>query len=101
LNEFLRGGSFNADTDDVCFEFVAGTYNYSIAGFSAADQLVFPRGAVPSVSNTSYTDGRVNLGWALGGQTIAVIITGLTTGQDAALNSTGDFNTVFGAGTVS
>ena len=93
-------GSSSAANADVIFSLAAGTYNYSIAGFGKGDGLDFPDGAVPSVDNESFSDGRINLQWASSGLTITVTLTGLSTAVDATLSSVSDFATAFGAGTI-
>ena len=74
-------GSSSAANADVIFSLAAGTYNYSITGFGKGDVLDFPDGAVPSVDNESFSDGRVNLQWASSGLTITITLTGSALGS--------------------
>lgn len=78
----------------------ASSYTYTISGFAAGDKLVFPAGQTPTVNNISYADGSVTVQYALNGNTVAVVLTGITNAQDIALNFISDFNTLFGAGTI-
>lgn len=93
-------GSSNASAADNIYTLAAGNYQYIIAGFGAGDKLDFPAGNTVSISNDSYTDGAVDLGWASNGQNVVVRLTGLSTSNDASLNFEADFNTLFGAGTL-
>ena len=92
-------GTSDASTAVRSYVFAAGTYTYTIAGFGAGDKLTFPAGVAPTVLNTSFTDGNVTVQWALNGQVISVVLTGLSA-NDSSLNFVADFNTVFGAGTI-
>ena len=78
----------------------AGNYNHEVTGFGRGDVLDFPDGVAATVNNESFTDGRVQVQWASGGQTIVVTLTGLTAAVDATLNSGADFVAAFGAGTI-
>lgn len=80
------------------FIFAPGSYTYTISNFAAGDVLDLPAGQAPTVFNNSWTDNSVTVRWALNGQNIDVVLTGLT--NDASLNSVADFNTAFGAGTI-
>lgn len=93
-------GTGDASIGNVKFAFAPGTYAYSISGFNAGDVIDFPAGQNPTVNNTSFQDGSVDLQWAISGDMITVTITGLTATQDASLFSVYDFNTLFGAGTI-
>ena len=82
------------------YTFPAGVYDYSIAGFTAGDKLVFPAGSTtPTVKNISHFDGVVVIESSLNNQTITVTLTGQAA-NDSNLNNIADFNTVFGAGTI-
>jgi hypothetical protein len=52
--------------------------------FVVGDNVVMPTGAQATVVNPSFTDGTVTLQWASSGQTVQIILTGLTNAQDAA-----------------
>ena len=90
------GGS----TIDTTYNFTAGTYTYSIAGFGDGDVLSFPAGEVASIFNESYTDGKVLVTKVSNSQTITVELTGLSAADDVKLNFISDLNTVFGTGTI-
>ncbi len=92
-----KGETSDASTADNAYTFEAGNYDFTIAGFGAGDKLDFPDGQAATVSNTSFTDGIVDLSWALSGQVVSVQLTGLPAATDAALGFPSDFATVFGA----
>lgn len=92
--------SYDASSDDIVFNFASGTYNYTISGFGTGDVLNFPIGNTPTVSNSNFSDGSVNVQWAANSQIITVNLTGLTPTQDAAIFSLSSFRTVFGAAAV-
>jgi len=94
------GVTSDASKADNIYTFVAGTYTYNIVGFGARDVLDFPAGNTVGVANSSYIDGVVDLNWSYGGNTVTVNLTGISTANDAQLNSFENFNTVFGAGTI-
>ena len=98
-NVFAAGTS-DASTANMVYTIAAGTYTYSIAGFGAGDKLSFPAGNVPSVSNDSFTDGVVDLTWSYGGNAVTIHLTGISAANEALLNSSANFNTVFGTGTL-
>jgi len=102
VNVPATGGSVTDAGSGVktAYTFPAGVYNYSIAGFSAGDKLIFPAGSTtPTVKNTSWNDGVVVIESSLDNQTITVTLTGQAA-NDSNLNSIADINTVFGAGTI-
>lgn len=87
-------------TVDTTYTMTAGEYVYSIAGFGKGDKLVFPATQTPTVNNSDFTDGMVDVQWSFGGQTIIVRLTGLTAEQDIALYSANSFNNHFGEGSL-
>ena len=91
--------SEDASTSDITFDFAEGTYSYSISGFDSGDVLNLPDTPAPTVNNTDYQDGIVELQWASSGQIVTIQLTGLVT-QDSSLNFLSDFDTVFGTGTI-
>jgi hypothetical protein len=94
-------GTDNAATANKTYTIAAGSsYTYTISGFGTGDKLVFPAGNTPTVNNISFTDGIVDVQYALNGNTVTVKLTGFTNAQDITLNFISDFNTVFGAGTI-
>ena len=98
-NVFAAGTS-DASTANKVYTIAAGTYTYNITGFGAGDVLSFPTGNVPSVSNDSFTDGVVDLTWSYGGNAVTIHLTGISAANEALLNSSANFNTVFGTGTL-
>jgi hypothetical protein len=99
--ETVRGsGSNDAAGANVRYNFIAGTYAYTISGFGRGDVLNFP-GVDPVVDNSLSSDGQVTLrGILRGPQTITVTLIGLSSTEDALLQTAADFNTLFGAGTL-
>lgn len=95
----MGSGTSDASASNVSYVFAAGNYTYTIAGFGVGDKLTFPAGATPTVLNSSWTDGIVNIQWSSAGQTISVVLTGLGA-YDSSLNSISNFYTVFGVGTI-
>jgi hypothetical protein len=95
-------GSQNATIGNIAFNILAGDYNFTIADFSTGDSLHFPTGNKPSVLNTSFIDGKVDVHWtSVDGQDAVITLTGLTDIQDKALLFTSSFNTLFGSNTLS
>ena len=81
----------------------AGTYTTTIAGFGAGDVLKLFAGAALSVTpDTNDADGiqAFTLADGVNGTTTTIILTGLTSAQDAGLFNLGGFATQFGAGTI-
>ena len=93
-------GSADASSGNKIFNIASGTYTYTISGFSAGDVLAFPAGNTASVKNVGYTDNAVDLTWASAGNVVTIHLVGISNANDIKLNSTGDFNTVFGNGTI-
>jgi len=89
----------SAAGSDFAYSIAMGNYAYSINGFSAGDKIVSPTGVTGTLANSSFTDGNATVQYAANGQIVTVTLTGLSPAQDSALFSTGDLNTVFGAGT--
>ncbi|NDD14966.1 MAG: hypothetical protein EB072_20620, partial [Betaproteobacteria bacterium] len=103
VNVLITGaGSFNASTGDITFNLasITSTYSYAITGFGAGDSLVGPTGISPSITNDSFADGVIELGFASSGNLVKITLTGLTASQDGAIFGASDINTVFGAGTL-
>lgn len=89
------------NTVNTTYNITAGTnYTYTISGFGSGDKLVFPAGNTPSVVNDDWADGIVDLTYASNGTVTTIHLTGLSGTQDAALNDTTGFNTVFSIGTI-
>lgn len=101
----FEAGSYDAAGADVGFQVVAGEYTYNIANFGAGDQIDFPAVTTPTVKNTNFTDGVVDLQYAADGKVTLIHLTGLTAAQDTALYSVNQFNKAvadggFGANTI-
>lgn len=92
---------YDASSSDVTFNISSGNYTYNVAGFGSGDKFVFPATNTPTVVNDSYTDGVVDLQWAYSGNVVTVHLTGIPASNDAAINFISDFNTIYGAGTIS
>lgn len=93
-------GTTDAVTGDFAFNVAAGEFTYNVAGFNAGDAIDFPAANAPTVKNTNFTDGVVDLQYAADGKVATLHLTGLTAAQDAAIFSVNSFNTVFGANSL-
>lgn len=93
-------GALDASTANVTFAIELASYIQTVTGFGAGDILDFPAGNNPTVVNTDYTDGIVDVPFALSGNTLTMHLTGLDAAIDVQLNGIADFDTVFGAGTI-
>ena len=94
-------GTSDASTGNISFNVhptASFTYN-DVAGFAAGDKLVFDAGSAISVTNTSGTDGIVDVTGSLAGQSVVVHLTGIAAASDTPVSIT-TFNTVFGAGSL-
>ena len=94
-------GTSSAANGDVSFNVSSGTYTHNITNFSAGDKINFPEGSIASVLNSSFSDGIVDLSWALSGSVVTIRLSGISAANDSQLNSVSNFNTLFGAGTIS
>jgi hypothetical protein len=93
-------GSSSAATGNITFNITAGNYIYTINGFAAGDKLVFPQGPTPTVENTSFTDGSVDVIYVSAGQVATIHLTGLSAVQDGAILGITSFNSVLGSGAL-
>jgi len=95
-------GKHDASAADVTYSVTPGNYTYTIVGFGAGDRIDFPADTDPTVLNTDFADGVVDILYeVLYGTSTTIRLTGLTTTQDAALNFVPeDFTYLFGAGTI-
>jgi len=94
-------GTDDASAADVTYTVTAGNYTYTIAGFGVGDKIDFPADTDPTVLNSDFADGVVDILYETGGLSTTIKLTGLTATQDAALNFVpDDFTTLFGAGTI-
>lgn len=94
----VADGTSTASIGNFSYMLALGNYSYQISGFGVGDKLVGPTDNVPSIINSSFTDGNVTIEYAANGQTLQITLTGLTNEQDGSLFFAGDFNTVFGVG---
>ena len=92
--------ALDAADSDVTYTMAQATYTQEIQNFAAGDVLDFPAGNDPTVNNSSYTDGAVDVQFALAGTVTTIHLTGLDAATDIQLNGVADFDTVFGAGTI-
>lgn len=92
--------ALSAAGSNVTYTIAQATYTQEITNFAAGDVLDFPAGNTPTVNNTSYTDGIVDVVFANAGTVTTIHLTGLAAATDIALNGVTDFNTLFGAGTI-
>lgn len=94
-------GTDDASAADVTYTVTPGNYTYSIAGFGTGDKIDFPADTDPTVLNTGFTDGVVDILWENAGISTTIRLTGLTATQDGGLNFIpDDFTDAFGAGTI-
>lgn len=93
-------GSSSAATGNITFNITAGNYIYNISDFAAGDKLIFPQGPTPTVENTSFTDGSVDVIYAGSSGAATIHLTGLPTVQDGAILGITSFNSVFGSGAL-
>jgi hypothetical protein len=100
ISQAITGqGSFNAALSDVTFGIsaISSSYSYTIAGFGVGDRIVGPTGESATLADqSSFTDGKVTIQYAKGGNVVKVTLTGLTEAQDSAIFTVGDLNQVFG-----
>ncbi len=68
------GESMDASDADYTFTFAEGNYTYTVDNFEAGDILDLPDSPSPTVVNSSYDDGSVDLQWAANGQVLTVYI---------------------------
>ncbi len=96
--------SYDASSSDKTFNLAAGTYTYTVAGFSTGDVLNFPEGMTPTVINTDFADNSLTLQWANSGSVITVNltgITGMTSGSsDGTIYGVASFKTAFGESSI-
>jgi hypothetical protein len=93
-------GSADASQGNVVFNFAAGNYQYTISGFNSGDSLNFPSNSTPTIINSDFNDGVVDVQWTYNGNVTIVQLTGLTSAQDSAIFNVSSFNTVFGIGSI-
>jgi hypothetical protein len=91
-------GSASASNGNIIFDFAEGTYNYTVTDFTVGDGLSFDTEA--TISNSSFTDGKVDVQCLSNGKVVVVTLTGLTNEQDSAIYSINSFKTVFGASSI-
>lgn len=93
-------GSYDAGTGDIGFEMAMGDYAFTIANFATGDAIYFPAGNTPTLTNSNFTDGIVEINYSLDAHLMTVRITGLTTQQDSAIYSLATFKTLFGENSI-
>jgi len=94
-------GALSAADADVTFEIAGGdTYTQEITDFAAGDVLDFPEDNDPTVVNTDFTDGIVDVQYAFGGNVVTIQLTGLDAAIDQQLLGVQSFDDVFGEGTI-
>lgn len=94
------GSVSDADNVNTTYTVSLGNYTYTIDGFDkGGDKIVSPAGVPVGLNNSSFTDGKVEIEYASGGQVAKIVLTGLSAADDAKIFGTSDLNTVFGAGT--
>jgi len=100
ITEANDGESDDASDADVTYTFENGDYTYTVENFDSGDVLDLPDNNDPSLSNTDYTDGQVEITYTEDGNNVVkVIVTGLGD-NDSHINSIDDFNAVYGEGSI-
>lgn len=79
---------------------VTSSYEVSVANFAALDALHFTAGTGVSITNTSATDGLIDIVGSLNGQSVTVHLTGIPPAMDIQVFSQASFNNAFGAGAL-
>ena len=93
-------GTASASTGNMTFNFSAGTYQYTISGFSSGDSLNFPSNSTPTIINSYFTDGSVDVQWKYNDNIVTIHLTGLASTQDNAIHDISSFNNIFGNGSI-
>jgi hypothetical protein len=93
-------GSSDASSLASTYNFTAGTYAYTIAGFNDGDILDLPTGITPTIINTSFSDTNLTVQWAYDGDVITINLTGIPSADDGNIYGVTSFNTAFGAGSI-
>jgi|GEM_PF-2084071 len=90
----------DASGNDYVFLVSSGTYTQTIQNFGTGDVLDFPEGNFPAVDNEDFSDGMVDIDFAVSQQVTTIRLTGLDPAIDAQLLGVPSFETVFGEGTI-
>lgn len=93
-------GSSDASSLASTYNFTAGTYAYTIAGFNDGDILDLPTGITPTIINTSFSDTNLTVQWAYEGEVITINLTGIPSADDGNIYGVTSFNTAFGSGSI-
>ena len=93
-------GSSDASSLASTYNFTAGTYAYTIAGFNDGDILDLPTGITPTIINTSFSDTNLTVQWAYDGDVITINLTGIPSADDGNIYGVTSFNTAFGSGSI-
>ena len=93
-------GSSDASSLASTYNFTAGTYEYTIAGFNDGDVIDLPTGMTPTIINTSFSDTNLTVQWAYNGDVITINLTGIPSADDGNIYGVTSFNTAFGAGSI-
>jgi hypothetical protein len=104
LNAANDGQSDDASDNLVTYNFAQGTYSYTVDKFAVGDKLVFGFAdgkPALTVTNGNTNDGNVTITGTLNGQSVTLNLTGLTAGDDAAIDDVDGFNERFGSGSLS
>lgn len=93
-------GAYDAIAGDIGFEMAVGDYTFTIANFATGDAIYFPAGNTPTITNSNFTDGIVEINYSLNAHLMTARITGLTTQQDSSIYSLATFKTLFGENSI-
>ena len=92
---------YNASTVAVKFAVhPTSTFAYNIVNFEAGDKLVFDDGTAVGLTNTSGTDGLIDVVGSLNGNAVVLHLAGIAPASDSAIIGVNAFNSVFGAGSL-
>jgi hypothetical protein len=95
-------GTSDASIGNITYQVAApgASYTFNITGFAAGDKLVSPAGSAFSITNTSATDGIIDVAMSLGAATVTIHLVGVALAQDSTVFNLASFNTAFGAGSL-
>ncbi len=87
---------FDAGSTDFAFVIAEGNYTYNIAGFGVGDSLIFPTNDAPKITNSSNSDGALEIIYINNTTTTTINLTGISALQDATIGTSYDnFLTAF------
>jgi hypothetical protein len=82
------------------FNIAAGNYSASIAGFGTGDKLVFDPNSSQAITNTSGSDGIIQIAGSLNNQQVVVTLTGISAALDNQVFNLDSFTKAFAPAAV-